>query len=461
MHTEEVSRVVRVAAGGMMGGAKMKDVLFYFFCYAVEAVIMWQYSSSLFISKHSPKAKGLTLIVCYFISFFLSFSNQFFINIFSFLLVNFIFLHTQYQLKYEIALFHSAVVTAIMAMSELVPYGIISLFSFHFLSDPTLFHNKLLFAVLSKLLYFSIVCVLSHIFSSQKNSTTQQNKSAVLLGFIPLSSLFVMLTFMYTGEAVSIPPANSWMMALSAILLLCMNLLIFGLNQYDQQKNTAFTEMQVLLQKEYDSAEYYKMLLQQNEDQSILIHDIKKHLQTINLLNEKRDFDRIKDYIQQLLKSADLKECSRLCDHEMLNAILSRYQRQCSIKKIDFVVDIRNETTVFLSDNDLTALFCNLLDNAIEAAEGIPGSYVEMSVSKKTPSDFVVLSVINSCRSNPFTMNPPLPATGKMDGKKHGFGVKSIKKIVEKYNGDIQMYFNEDALTFHSIITLMPPNDAS
>lgn len=400
-------------------------------------------------------------MLCYFLSFLLSFFNQFFINIGSFLLINFVFLATQYQLKYAIALFHSAVVTAIMAMSELVPYGIMSLFSFHFLSNPSLFHKKILFAVLSKLLYFSIVYILSHIFGSQKKSATQQNKSAVLLGFIPLTSLFVMLTFLYTGEAVILPRANSWMMAFSAVLLLCMNLLIFGLNQYDQQKNTAFTEMQVLLQKEYDSAEYYKMLLQQTENQSILIHDIKKHLQTINLLNEKRNFDRIRDYIQQLLRSADLKEFSRLCDHEMLNAILSRYKRQCSRKKIDLIVDIRNETTAFLSDSDLTALFCNLLDNAIEAAEGIPGSYIEISVLRKNPSDFVVLSVINSCRSDPFTRNSCFPVTRKADKKKHGFGVKSIKKIVEKYHGDIQMYFHEDALTFHSIITLIPPKDAS
>ena len=439
----------------------MKDILFYFFCYAVEAIIMWQYSSSLFIPKHSSKVKGFTLAICYFISFLLSFYSQFFVNSISFLLINFIFLYTQYELKYEIVLFHSAIVTAIMAISELAPYGIISYFFSHFLSDPSLFHDKILFAVLSKILYFFIVYILSHIFSHQKNSTTQQNKSAVLLVFIPISSLFVMLTFMYTGEATIIPLTNSWMIALSAVFLLCMNLLVFGINHYNQQKNIAFTEMQVLLQKEYDSTEYYKMLLQQNENQSILIHDIKKHLQTIDLLNEKKDFDKIKAYIHQLLKSSDLKEFSRLCDHEMLNAILSRYKRQCSIKNIDFIVDIRNETTGFMSDSDLTALFCNLLDNAGEAAEGIPSSYIEINILKKNPTDFVVLSVINSCRNNPFTSNSHSLATRKTDKKKHGFGVKSIIKIVEKYNGDMQMYFNEDALTFHSIITLMPPNDAS
>ena len=34
--------------------------------------------------------------------------------------------------------------------------------------------------------------------------------------------------------------------------------------------------MQLLLQKESDSVEYYEMMLSQNENQSILIHDIKK-----------------------------------------------------------------------------------------------------------------------------------------------------------------------------------------
>lgn len=52
-------------------------------------------------------------------------------------------------------------------------------------------------------------------------------------------------------------------------------------------------EMQLLLQKEANSAEYYQMLLSQNENQNILIHDIKKHLQSIDLLNDKKEHDKI------------------------------------------------------------------------------------------------------------------------------------------------------------------------
>lgn len=439
----------------------MKNALLLFFCYAVEALIMWHYSTSLFIPKRSNKIRVSALVICYFIAFLFSIYDQIFINFISFLLINFIFLYTQYELKCTLSLFHSAIITAIMAMSELALYGIISLFSPRFLSNPTLFHNKILYAILSKILYFLIAYILSHVFKTQKKSTTHRNQSTLLLGAIPLFSLFVMLAFIYWGESTTIPSVNSWMMSLSGFSLLFMNLLAFGVNHYSQQKNIAFTEMQVLLQKEYDSAEYYKMLLEQNENQNILIHDIKKHLQTIDLLNEKKDYDKIKAYIHQLLKSSDLKEFSRLCDHEMLNAILSRYKRQCSNQKIDFIADIRNGTTDFISDSDLTALFCNLLDNAVEAAAGIPGGYIEINIVRKKPTDYVVLSVINSCRNNPFTAGSHSLVTNKSNKKKHGFGMKSIQKAVAKYHGDIQMYYNEDALAFHTIITLIPPEQVS
>ncbi len=141
--------------------------------------------------------------------------------------------------------------------------------------------------------------------------------------------------------------------------------------------------MQLLLSRESDLADYYKMLLSQNENQSVLIHDIKKHLQSIELLNEKGESDKIHAYIKQLMLSSELKEVSRMCSHEMLNAILSRYSRRCCTENIAFHTDIRKGTTEFIADNDLTALFCNLLDNAAEAAAGIPDAFIEISSGKR------------------------------------------------------------------------------
>ncbi|MDO5346651.1 MAG: ATP-binding protein [Lachnospiraceae bacterium] len=250
-----------------------------------------------------------------------------------------------------------------------------------------------------------------------------------------------------------VPPLNI-MVTASSILLLLMNLLIFGISQYTQKKNAELTEMQLLHQKEADLVEYYEMLLSQTENQNILIHDIKKHLQSISLLNEKNKSDKISAYIHQLLDSSDLQETSRICDNEMLNAILCRYQRQCMEKHINFVTDIRSGVLQNIYPHDLTSLFCNLLDNAIEAAENIPDSYIEITVHKKENSPFIIIIVINSCRSTPVYDQDGLPVSHKISKEKHGFGIKSIKKVVKQYHGNLQMYYDTDSGTFHTIITL-------
>ena len=108
----------------------------------------------------------------------------------------------------------------------------------------------------------------------------------------------------------------------------------------------------------------------------------------------------------------------------------------------------------FMTDNDITSLFCNLLDNAMEAAEGIPDSYIEVTASKKEKVPFVVIIVINSCRKNPFAKPGGQLTTNKTDTLAHGFGLKSIQKTIEKYSGNMQMYYNEHTLTFHTIIRL-------
>ena len=138
----------------------------------------------------------------------------------------------------------------------------------------------------------------------------------------------------------------------------------------------------------------------------------------------------------------------------MLNTILAKYGHQCLHKHIAFHADIRSGIIDFITDTDITSLFCNLLDNSIEAAEHSPDSFIEISVCKREKTPFIVISIINSSRKNPFDEQNGKLATTKSNKHEHGFGIKSIRKIVAKYQGDMQMYYNQESLTFHTVITL-------
>ncbi len=432
----------------------MKNAVYYLFCFFVEAVTLWQYSSSLFSARKRTLTRIIALCGLYFILFFVSLYESVWLNTAFYFVLNLIFLFTQYDLNIYTGLFHSSTLTAVMGMSELMVYGITKYFAPHFLENGRNFLHLFFYSVFSKLIFFSVIYILTHLMQNHKKSREQYDKSVFLLAFIPLSSVFIMLTFISIGTAFSLSPSLDWMITAGAVLLLSSNLLMFGMSQYHQKKNEEFTQMQLLLQQESDRAQYYEMLLMQNENQRILIHDIKKHLQSVAMLNEQREHDKIDAYIRQLILSSNLKEASRLCDHELLNSILCRYMQQCIKDHITLHADIRSRTVDFIASNDLTSLFCNLLDNAIEAAGVVPDSFIEINTSKRKKTPFVVITVINSCRTNPFLSNGRQLCTQKSDKRRHGFGLKSIRRTVQKYHGSMQMYYNDDTFTFHTIITL-------
>lgn len=417
----------------------------------MEAIILWQYTSALFVSRRKTWFHFTTLSVLYFLLFSVSLLEYKTLNTTLYFLANFLFLLCNMELKWYTAFFHSAVLTAVMGMCELAAYGMIKP---QFFKCNGNFFTLFIFAIFNKLIFFTVICVLAHFMKLRQKENEQYDKSVFWLIFIPITSIFIMLTLMNSGNADTLSATQSWMITLSAIFLLISNLLVFGINQYNQKRSLEYTEMQLMLQKESDSANYYKMLSEQNENQNILIHDIKKHLQSIALLNTQKENDKISAYINQLMVSSDLKENIHLCDHEMLNVILCRYQRQCEQEHISFHADIRSKTIGFMTNNDITSLFCNLLDNAFDASVHIPESFIEISVKRRYNTPITLITIKNSCRTNPFLQTGKNLMTHKPDKSKHGFGIKSIRKIVQKYNGNMEMYYKDDSSTFHVIIML-------
>lgn len=435
----------------------MANVSCYFFAFLVEASILWQYAAHLFVPKHSAKGRMTVFGSAYFALFIISFLEYSWLNILMFCMANFIILSTQCKVKWYSAFFHSAIITAVMCMCELMVYGIILRFFPRLSTDSEQFYKLVILGVFSKTFYFSILYILIHFLKKRQKHGLQQDKFVFLLYLIPINSIFVMLTLISIGEIAAHPPLLDWMITLSAILLLISNLLVFGINQYNQQKNMEILQMQRLLQKESDFAEYYKMLALQKENQNILIHDIKKHLQTINLLNSKEEHDKIDNYIQQLMLSSNLNDSVSFCSHDVLNAILYRYKQQCDKLQINLCPDIRSGTTDFIADYDLTSLFGNLLDNAVAASNGIPDASIEITAYKQENKPHAIIMVTNSCRSDPHSRISNRLIITKSDRGGHGYGLKSIHRVIAVYDGKIKMRYDKNTMTFHTIIMLKEP----
>lgn len=97
---------------------------------------------------------------------------------------------------------------------------------------------------------------------------------------------------------------------------------------------------------------------------------------------------------------------------------------------ITFNCDIRNIDFSFISDNDLTSLLDNLLENALEASRDSEEKKVELLITP-TNVNYNSLTLNNTCSVAPNIKNDKLISTKKKSAP-HGYGIKSIKRIVDK-----------------------------
>ena len=82
--------------------------------------------------------------------------------------------------------------------------------------------------------------------------------------------------------------------------------------------------MHLQMQKESDLVHFYQMLAEQTDAQKLVIHDIKKHLYAISLLNNEHETQKISASIERLTHSSQLKVSMRVCENDFL-ILLSKY----------------------------------------------------------------------------------------------------------------------------------------
>ena len=99
----------------------------------------------------------------------------------------------------------------------------------------------------------------------------------------------------------------------------------------------------------------------------------------------------------------------------------------------------------------MVTILGNLLDNALEAAKTSTQKTVTFETDYR--NDFSVIIISNSCDTNPILNGKTLPSTTKANKQLHGFGLKSVRNTLKKYNGDISFDYDNREKVF--VVTVM------
>lgn len=164
-------------------------------------------------------------------------------------------------------------------------------------------------------------------------------------------------------------------------------------------------------------------------------HDLKHQ---ITALRAESDEEKRKKWIDAMEEELSVFENMSKTGNQVLDTILAAKIFHCRKNHIQITCVADGKVLDFMHVIDLCSVFGNALDNAIEHVIMIPEEekrLIHLTVSAK--KGFAFIKIENYCEDNIQKNENDLIITTKAEQKNHGFGLKSIRTVVEKYNGSM------------------------
>lgn len=161
-------------------------------------------------------------------------------------------------------------------------------------------------------------------------------------------------------------------------------------------------------------------------------HDYHNHLQSMKAYVEMGQYDKLQEYLGLL--ENDLDQVNQLCDSGNVNLDAILNSKISLAEKNGIRVDYKAAcpANLTVSDIDLCALIGNLIDNAVEACEGLADPYIRLYIG--VLKNQLYISVTNATKDTVRKLDSEYITTKRGN---HGHGLKRINLVVEKYEGYI------------------------
>ncbi len=192
--------------------------------------------------------------------------------------------------------------------------------------------------------------------------------------------------------------------------------------------------MDNLLRKQY---EQYRLSKENDELISQKYHDLKHQ---IAIIRSENDPEKREVYLREMDNAIRKHEAENKTGNTVLDTVLFGKALYCSEHGINFTCMADGTLLNFMEVMDICVIIGNALDNAIESVEKLKElekRLITMSVSSK--NDFIILKFDNYYEST-LEMEDGLPVTTKTNAAYHGYGIKSIRQVVEKYGGSLTIH---------------------
>lgn len=223
---------------------------------------------------------------------------------------------------------------------------------------------------------------------------------------------------------------SAYFILLQIALLLC--LVLFEQYQRKLSENIAWRFQAITARSLLKNLQ-----LRREQDDTIrhLRHDLRNHMLTLQYYIQNGDENKALAYVESFLHQIqDGAPCFQT-GNNLLDMLLSEKLTPVVKGGIEVSVSVDFRLGSFLDDFTLCVIVGNALDNAIEACDKITQEDIPFIKIWGGPSaNQMLLRVSNSCKEQA-SLSTYLPQSTKPDQEHHGFGLKSIERVLKPYHG--------------------------
>jgi len=181
-------------------------------------------------------------------------------------------------------------------------------------------------------------------------------------------------------------------------------------------------------------------------------HDIKKHIANVLYLLECQETDQARRYTTELIAKVNQVKPLVKSGNHIVDTILSKHSAFCANAGIDLKLSVDDVPQLKINAVDISAVIDNIFDNAIEAVlkKDVDKKWIELKY-------FIYKGALAIKMTNPYSGRLKVDMgqlmTNKKDFKEHGYGLQSVRTVIEKHNGTIKHYTNDGIF---SVVIFLP-----
>ncbi len=302
----------------------------------------------------------------------------------------------------------------------------------------------LVFIIVYGLILFTVAPLLPDNGQFQVSRLTAAVSAVVSLTITLVLSTYVKSTAPLTGAAVSSPEyiqllKGSQIYAASICLVILILLLIQLRELRAQRKLDQTRTLWQQRQLQYEQSKENIDLINRK------VHDLKHQIAAL------AQGDNIgphrKAFAAEIEKMIEVYDSDANTGNEALDTLLMEKGLYCHLHGIEWTCVADGRLLEGMDVVDLFTMLGNALDNAVEAAEKCgPDQHKSISVRIWRKDLFSAIQVENSYAGE-MAFENGLPKSTKHDDRNHGFGIRSIQSIAEKYGGTVSVKAEDQVFT--------------